>query len=147
MIRPAFLAHHHKTLVAWVSLANIEQRGVGVLSLVNMPVPQFDGIVFGELAPANGWPAAKASSTDRKNQSACPVETADPTNSCSSPSYTTAPITIYRNGQQYAQYDTANEQILRERFDLADGQAHLDRGMKPLAPSNVGRRGGRSPAL
>ena len=41
---------YDKTLVAWVSLDNVQQRGVGILSLVNIPVPQFDGIVFGEFA-------------------------------------------------------------------------------------------------
>ena len=49
---------YDKTLVAWVSLDNIQQRGVGILSLVNIPVPQFDGIVFSEFALLNGCLAA-----------------------------------------------------------------------------------------
>ena len=40
-----------KTLVAWVAPANLAQRGGSVLTLEDQQ-DHFDGIVFGEIAPA-----------------------------------------------------------------------------------------------
>ena len=46
-----------KTLVAWVSLANLTQGGGSVLTLEN-PGGEFDAIVFGEREPAK-WMAGR----------------------------------------------------------------------------------------
>ena len=65
-----------KTLVAWVLLANTEQRGVSPLSVVNMP--EWDGVVFGELAQgkwmagSHGLPPRRSSRTTRPRRPAPP---------------------------------------------------------------------------
>ncbi len=48
-----------KTLVAWVTPANLTQRGGSVLT-IEKPGAIFDGIVFGELSPA-AWMAGSYS--------------------------------------------------------------------------------------
>ena len=54
-----------KTLVAWVSPANFDQRGGGVLTLEN-PGDVFDAVVFGELFVSTAERNAPGGSHPRK---------------------------------------------------------------------------------
>ena len=67
-----------KTLVVWVSPANLTQRGGSVLT-IEKPGGAFDGIVLGELAPAKWMPGSNGFSRTRKDQESFPTETADNT--------------------------------------------------------------------
>ncbi|RPI83589.1 MAG: DUF1549 domain-containing protein, partial [Planctomycetaceae bacterium] len=95
--------YHEKTLEAWVSLANLEQRGGGVIGLDTPEGQFFDSIVFGEITPAH-WMAG--SDFFRRSQDpGGPAESSKPgelvhiaivyqkDNS----------ITLYRNGEPYGQ--------------------------------------------
>ena len=65
-----------KTLEAWVALANLDQRGGGVIGL---DVPEgrfFDSIVFGELKPGHWLPGSDF--FNRTQDPGGPVETAGP---------------------------------------------------------------------
>ncbi len=49
---------HEKTLEAWVALANLDQRGGGVIGLETPEGRFFDAIVFGELTPRHWLPGS-----------------------------------------------------------------------------------------
>ena len=65
-----------KTLVAWVAPANLTQRGGSVLTLEDQQ-DHFDGIVFGEIAPAKWMARSDGFRRTEKDQSAYVAETAD----------------------------------------------------------------------
>jgi len=92
---------HEKTLEAWVTLANLEQRGGGVIGLDTPEGRFFDSIVFGEMKSKH-W-LAGSDFFNRSQDPGGPAETARPgelihvaivyakDNS----------ITVYRNGERY----------------------------------------------
>lgn len=92
---------HEKTLEAWVTLANLEQRGGGVIGLDTPEGRFFDSIVFGEMTPGH-W-LAGSDFFNRSQEPGGHAETAMPgelihvaivyakDNS----------ITLYRNGERY----------------------------------------------
>ena len=92
---------HEKTLEAWVTLANLEQRGGGVIGLDTSEGRFFDSIVFGELNPKH-WMAG-SDFFNRSQDPGGPTETVRlgeliyvaivyaKDNS----------ITLYRNGERY----------------------------------------------
>lgn len=92
---------HEKTLEAWVTLANLEQGGGGVIGLDTPEGRFFDSIVFGEMKPKH-WMAG-SDFFNRSQDPGGPEETAAPgelihvvivyakDNS----------ITLYRNGEPY----------------------------------------------
>ena len=115
---------YDKTLVAWVSLDNLQQQGVGILSLVN--TPEFDGIVFGELAPGKWMAGSHNFQRTERNQSAYPVETARPGELVQiAIVYDCTTITIYRNGRQYARYDTENRFVFERDSMLLMGKRYM----------------------
>ena len=115
-----------KTLVAWVSVADLEQRSVSVLTLENPP-SEFDGIVFGELEPRK-WMAgsdyfrrtqreqgdfAKEADTDRFIQLAVV--------------YRGKQVEIYRDGTLYAEYESEGEPVVfNEHSHVLFGLHHSD---------------------
>ena len=66
-----------KTLVAWVTLADLKQRAGSVLTLID-PQERFDAIVFGEIAPGRWMPGSDFFRRTPHDQSAWPLETAGP---------------------------------------------------------------------
>ena len=64
-----------KTLVAWVTPANVTQRGGSVLT-IEKPGGVFDGIVLGEIAPAKWMPGSDMYKRTKREQETFPVETA-----------------------------------------------------------------------
>ena len=102
---------HEKTLEAWVSLSNLDQRGGGVIGLDTPKEQIFDSIVFGEINPGH-W-LAGSDFYHRSQDPGGTVETAQPgefihivivyakDNS----------ITVYRNGKRYG--TTYNKGTLR----------------------------------
>jgi beta-fructofuranosidase len=122
---------YDRTLVAWVSLDSLEQQGGGVLSLVEMP--EFDGIVFGEvdrgkwMAGSPGW-----CRTD-KDQSKYAAETANRHELVQiAIVYDSTTIAIYRNGQPYAKYEADARHIFEKDVFVLMGKRHLDMFFPPL---------------
>ncbi|MFM2093272.1 MAG: hypothetical protein RIS70_396 [Planctomycetota bacterium] len=92
---------HDKTLEAWVTLANLDQRGGGVIGLDTPEGRFFDSIVFGELNPRH-WMAG----SDFFNRSQDPggeAEAAKPDELVHVAVVYAKDhsITVYRNGQRY----------------------------------------------
>jgi hypothetical protein len=123
-----------KTLVAWVSLDTLEQSGVGVVSIVGMP--EWDGIVFGEIVPRKWMVGSHMWTRSARDQSNYPVETADRKTLlqlavvCKGTT-----ITLYRNGIEYARYDTGMTQSYSENAVVLIGKRHLDDG--PQVPPTL----------
>lgn len=113
-----------KTFVAWVSLDNLEQQGVGVLSVVNMP--EWDGIVFGELARGKWMAGSHGYYRTQETQAGYPAENATPGELVQiAIVYNWTRITIYRNGVKYAEYDVGNRQVFKKDSILLMGKRHL----------------------
>ena len=93
-----------KTLVAWVYLANLTQRGGSALTLEN-PGGVFDAIVFGELARGKWMVGSNVFSRTQRQQSRYPAEKADPKTPVQiAVVYRGRRITVYRDGKVYADY-------------------------------------------
>lgn len=114
-----------KTLVAWVSPANLTQHGGSVLSIDDRQ-SHFDGIVLGELAPAK-WMAGSDHHyrTDRQQQ-AWPAETAGPDTLVQMAIvYRGNEITVYRNGQQYSRHTIKEPHKFGDESLILIGPRHL----------------------
>jgi beta-fructofuranosidase len=66
-----------KTLVAWVTLADRQQRGGSVLSIID-PRERFDAIVFGEITPGKWMPGSDFFRRTPHDQSTWTAESAGP---------------------------------------------------------------------
>jgi hypothetical protein len=121
---------HNKTLVAWVQLANTSQRGGGVLTLDYGARPDaFDAIVFGEKRPGV-WMAGSDSArrTDR-DQSDYPLEDAQPDELLQIAAVYRGPrITLYRNGEKYAEHEAGSQQGFPSGTAVVMGLRHLEAG-------------------
>ena len=109
-----------KTLVAWVSPANLEQQGAGVVAM--MRGEQFDAIVLGEIQHGRWMPGSDFFRRTEKNQATWPAETAEPGQQVQiAIVYAGNHITVYRNGQLYADYEAGGRQAFPRRGDVLIG--------------------------
>jgi len=98
-----------KTLVAWVTLANLTQRGGSVLSLESVP-HEFEAIVFGELQPRTWMAGSAFFRRTQQEQSGYPEEMADSDTLVQiAITYEGQHITVYRDGGKCADYASASE--------------------------------------
>ncbi|MBN1343854.1 MAG: GH32 C-terminal domain-containing protein [Phycisphaerae bacterium] len=98
-----------KTMVAWVSPANLTQRGGSVLTLEN-PGGEFDAVVLGELEPARWMAGSNNFRRTYRQQADWPAETAvGETLVQIAIAYRGREVAIYRNGQPYAKYRMGSE--------------------------------------
>lgn len=105
---PALLAD--KTLVAWVSPANLTQGGGSVLSIDDQH-GRFDGIIFGEIARGKWMAGSDGFRRSQRDQSRSPAETADPQTQVQMAAvYRGRQITLLRNGTVYSQYQVQEPQ-------------------------------------
>lgn len=96
-----------KTLVAWVSPANLTQRGGGVLSIGGR-TDLFDAIVFGEIEPARWMAGSNFYARTHQEQAEWPAETAAPDALVQvAIVYRGREVTLYRDGAPYASYTMA----------------------------------------
>lgn len=116
-----------KTLLAWVSLTTLEQRGGSALTIDNGN-GAFDGIVFGELEPGRWMPGSNNYTRTEKNQARWPAETATAGQFVQlAIVYRGREISVYRNGKPYAKYTTAQDpQKFGPRPVVLFGRRHLD---------------------
>ncbi len=118
-----------KTLEAWVSLANLDQRGGGVISLQTKDGGVFDAIVFGEKQPKK-W-IAGSNGFQRTVNIAGPEESARPGELVHLAVVYSADnrIAIYRNGVPYGDpYQPAGANAGLRTF--AAGESHVLLGMR-----------------
>ena len=93
-----------KTLVAWVRLADTNQRGGSALTLFDEG-EHFDAIVFGEVEPGRWMAGSDLFRRTPQDQAAYAVETAGPDELVQvAVAYEGRTITIYRNGVRYASH-------------------------------------------
>ena len=93
-----------KTLVAWVSLANSNQRGGSVLTLIDK-AEHFDAIVLGEVAPGKWMAGSDFFRRTHQDQANWPPESADPNTLVQlAITYRGDRVTLFRNGKEYAAY-------------------------------------------
>ena len=93
-----------KTLVAWVSPADLTQRGGSVLTLIDKG-EHFDAIVLGEVAQGTWMAGSDFFRRTHKDQGGWPVETANRQTLVQlAITYRGDRVTVFRNGREYAAY-------------------------------------------
>jgi hypothetical protein len=136
-VRTAPLARplREKTLVARVSLADLEQRGGGVLSVEAQEGGTFDAIVFGERVPRR-WMAGSSFFT-RSRDLAAPDEIAKPGElvHVAIVYHADDSIAVYRNGVAYGEpYMPAGANSTLRTY--APGESHLLFGLRHTGAGN-----------
>ncbi|HEY3321908.1 MAG TPA: GH32 C-terminal domain-containing protein [Planctomycetota bacterium] len=117
-----------KTLVAWVSPAELTQRGGSALTLENGD-DHFDAIVLGELAPGKWMPGSNFYDRTHKDQSAWPAETADAKTVVQiAIVYKGKEISIFRDGKPYAAYPIGQLQEFGSASFAVIGVRHVAAG-------------------
>ena len=116
-----------KTLVAWISLESLTQKGGSVLTL-EQSRGTFDALVFGEIKPARWMAGSNVFARTQRDQENYPTETAEPgTLVQMALVYKGKQITLYRNGKLYARYDMASDPVSFTSDTLVLlGRRHLD---------------------
>ncbi len=99
-----------KTLVVWVSPANLTQSGGTALTVNDTTIDRFDGVVFAELEPQVWMPGSNGYSRTERDQADWPKETqAEGPFVQMAIVYQGRQITMYRNGELYAEYTAGKE--------------------------------------
>ncbi len=118
LICTAESAETDKTLVSWVRLDNLSQRGGSVLTIQSGD--QFDGIVFGELQAGKWMPGSNSFKRTQRAQEEYLPETADGgTFIQMAIAYKADQIQVYRDGELYASYDAKNIDLLSPGHNIA----------------------------
>ena len=106
-VSPVLAADTNKTLVAWVSPANLMQRGGSVLTIQSGD--RFDAIVFGERMPGRWMAGSNFFRRTQGEQGGYPAETAAPGVFVQvAIVYDGDDIRMYRDGKPYVAYRTKN---------------------------------------
>lgn len=117
-----------KTLVAWVCLDSLAQRGGSVLTLDDLHA-RFDGIVFGEIASGKWMGGSDQWQRTPQDQSLFPEETADNSTFVQiAIVYEGREVRIFRNGQAYAQYSVETPLVFGPESVVVMGLRHLEAG-------------------
>ncbi len=118
-----------KTFVAWVSPANLTQKGGSVLTLEN-PGGVFDALCFAEYQPAKWMLGSDFGRRCHRDQDAWPAETAGPDTVVQvAIVFRGREVSLYRNAQPYARYTMATEPIaFDEQSTVLMGLRHVDAG-------------------
>lgn len=116
-----------KTLIVWVSLTSLDQRGGSALTIDNGD-GAFDGIVFGEVEPKRWMPGSDNFARTEKSQARWPSETATSGQFVQlAIVYRGREISMYRNGKLYANYTMAHDaQQFGPRPVVLFGRRHVD---------------------
>jgi len=120
-----------KTLVVWASPANLTQSGGTALTVNDTTIDRFDGVIFAELAPQVWMAGSNGFSRTHKDQADWPKETAGPDEFVQvAVVYQGPQITIYRDGELYAEYKTSGQPYsFGTNTAILFGQRHLQKGV------------------
>ena len=120
-----------KTLVVWVSPANLTQRGGSALT-IDDGQSHFDGIVFGEITPRKWMAGSDGFSRTMKEQGNWPEETVEGSTFIQRAIvYRGREVTLFRNGQDYAHYTMpSSPRSFGPAAVVLFGRRHLDVGDK-----------------
>ena len=125
-----------KTLVAWVKLANLDQRGGGVLTVEQQN--RFDAIVFGELFPGRWMAGSEGFTRTEKAQDAYPAESAAPGTAVQiAIVYQGQQVTLLRAGQAYATHTAESQLTFAEPFLVLLGKRHVAAGAPAFFAGSV----------
>lgn len=114
-----------KTLVAWVSPANLEQRGGGVLTL-EKEGGVFDAIVLGEIEPARWMAGSEFFHRTAPDQARWPAETQSGGSLVQiAIAYAGTQVTIYRDARAIASYDAGSAASFDDASTVVMGLRHL----------------------
>src|SRR5690242_7640158 len=104
-----------KTLVAWVTLSNLTQRGGSALTIEDRDA-HFDAMVFGELAPAR-WMAGSDfyRRTLRSQDSLAPENSSPGALLQIAIVYRGPEVIVYRNGLEYSRHALEQPQFFDEQ--------------------------------
>jgi len=117
-----------KTLVAWVTPDDLDQKGGSVLTL-ERPGGVFDAIVFGELAQARWMAGSDQFRRTQREQEDWRIEDANGgTLVCVAIVYEGNRITIHRDSHEYAHYDAGGAERFGDRSLVLMGLRHLGAG-------------------
>jgi beta-fructofuranosidase len=123
---PTFIVD--KTLVAWVSPANLTQQGGSALTLDDQR-SHFDAIVLGERAPGRWMAGSDFFSRTEKEQAHHPSETADAHTLVQvAIVYQGNQIALYRDAKEYVRYEIAQPQKFGPDCVVLMGLRHLEAG-------------------
>lgn len=116
-----------KTLIVWMAPANLTQSGGTALTVNDTTRDRFDGVVFAELEAQVWMPGSNGYSRTNKDQVNWPKETAGPDEFVKmAVVYHGQHITIYRNGELYAEYTTSgNPYTFGASTAILFGRRHL----------------------
>lgn len=121
------MAISDKTLVAWVRVADLQQRGGSVLTLEQQN--RFDAIVFGELAPARWMAGSDGFRRTQRSQDHCPAETAGPETTVQiAILYRGNTVTVLRDGRPYAAHTVESPQTFTGPLLVLIGKRHVAAG-------------------
>ncbi|MEY2409838.1 MAG: hypothetical protein QOF48_2508 [Verrucomicrobiota bacterium] len=123
-----------KTLEAWVSLENLEQRGGGVFSVESREDASFDAIVFGERTPRR-W-IAGSSSFERTKDIDAPDEASPPGEFIhfAAVYHSNDQIALFRNGAAYGSYTPSGPGSALRTF--AAGSTRILFGLRHTGAAN-----------
>jgi len=117
-----------KTLVAWVTPANLAQRGGSVLT-IEKTGGVFDAIVLGEITPGKWMPGSDGFRRTQRDQERFPVETADSNTLVQiAIVYQGKQVTLFRNSSQCASYVAEGSEGFGSDSKVLIGLRHIDAG-------------------
>ncbi len=121
-----------KTLVVWVSPANLTQEGGSALTVNDTTIDRFDAVVFAELTPRVWMAGSNNWSRTSKQQADWPKETAGPDEFVQiAITYRGRDIALYRNGKPYANYQAGGEPYTYgANTAILFGPRHLQKGVE-----------------
>lgn len=116
-----------KTLVAWVKMANLQQRGGSVLTVEQQNA--FDAIVFGELSSGRWMAGSDGFRRTQRAQEAYPAETADAATPVQiAVIYRGREVTVVRNGVLYASHTVDTPRTFSQPSLILIGKRHVMAG-------------------
>ncbi|MBM3475976.1 MAG: hypothetical protein FJX75_22130 [Armatimonadetes bacterium] len=117
-----------RTLVAWVTVADLNSRGGSVLTIDDRQT-HFDGIIFGELSPAKWMAGSDLYRRTSQQQGDWPTETAGPQTLVQiAIAYEGRTITVYRDGELYSRHEVAEAQAFPPSSAAVFGLRHIGAG-------------------
>jgi hypothetical protein len=120
-----------KTLVAWVRLADLEQRGGSLLTVEHPDGATFDALVFGEITPKRWMPGSNRFQRTPKGdkQAAWPEEKAQPGDVVQMAMvHEGRQGALYRNGEEYATFEVAEPVTFPSGSSVILGKRHTAAG-------------------